>query len=98
MIINKLGPPTSRGFDIDCDIYFVLDKPEADTITSPVTQAMIVAKLTAAGPYGIAAAVFILNYISNIQSNTGKNGCSVKLTITNTAGTTRMKEFIAEPI
>ncbi|MFP3614774.1 hypothetical protein SB778_32335 [Paraburkholderia sp. SIMBA_050] len=96
MDIDKFGPPEIRGIDTDFDIYFRLNKSEADTISSPATQAAIAAALTAAGgPYGTAAAGLISGYFAQIAAHVGSNGCSVKLTVRNGL---QMKEFIAEPI
>ena len=100
MEIDKFGPPEIRGVDTDFDIYFRLNKSEADTISNPATQAAIAAALTAAGgPYGAAAAGLIGGYISVIAEHRGASGCSVKLTVRNgLGGVMQMKEFIAEPI
>ncbi|CUJ49341.1 hypothetical protein [Achromobacter kerstersii] len=99
MVIDKFGPPEVRGVDVDFDIYFRLNKPEASAVASPAIQAAIAAQLTAAGgPYGAAAAILVMNYLGEIEKNTGPNGCSVKLTIRNGLAGMQMKEFIAEPI
>ncbi|MDD1011278.1 hypothetical protein M5G27_27795 [Pseudomonas shahriarae] len=100
MEITKFGPPEQRGIDLDCDIYFTLNKPEVDTLSSPVTQATIAALLApGVPPFGAIAAVLILNYINLMKEHAGSNGVSVKCTIRQGAGLiTQMKEFIAEPI
>jgi hypothetical protein len=100
MEIDKFGGPEIRGVDTDFDIYFRLNKSEADTITNPATQAVVAAALTeAGGPFGAAAAGLISGYISVMAANIGPNGCSVKLTIRQgLGGLMQMKEFIAEPI
>lgn len=100
MIIDKFGPPEWRGVDLDCDVYFRLNKSEADTISNSATQAAIGAVLTAAHPvFGPPAAALLLNYLAVIAANKGPNGCSVKMTIRAGGGIVmQMKEFIAEPI
>lgn len=100
MEITRFGPPEARGIDLDCDIYFTLNRPEVDTLSSPITQAAIVAMLApGAPPFGAIAAVLVLNYISIMKDRAGPSGVSVKCTIRQGAGfVTQMKEFIAEPI
>lgn len=99
MNIDKFGPPEIRGIDTDFDIYFRLNKSEADTIAKPEMQAAIALALTTAGPFGAAAAGLLSGYITIMGNRTGPNGCSVKLTIRNGAGgLMQMKEFIAEPM
>ncbi|RJG12911.1 hypothetical protein D3879_06420 [Pseudomonas cavernicola] len=100
MNITKFGPPEFHGIDLDCDVYFTLNKPEVDTLSNPVTQAAIVAELApGAPPFGAIAAALILNYINLMKERAGPNGVSVKSTIRQGAGALmQMKEFIAEPI
>jgi hypothetical protein len=100
MEIIQFGPPESRGIDLDCDIRFKLNKPEVDTLSSPVTQGVIAALLApGVPPFGAIAAVMILNYINVMKDHAGQNGVEVKCTIRQGAGlVTMMKEFIAEPI
>lgn len=100
MNITKFGPPEVRGIDLDCDIYFTLNKPEVNALNSPITQAAITAALVpGAPPFGAIAAAMILSYIDTMQQKSGDNGVSVKSTIRQGAGAfMQMKEFIAEPI
>lgn len=100
MEIQKFGPPEVRDTDTDFDIYFLLNKAEAEAITKIETKAAIAAALVAeGGPFGAAAAVLINEYLNLVDTNTGPNGCSVKMTIRQgLGGLMQMKEFIAQPI
>jgi hypothetical protein len=95
MDIDKFGPPEIRGVDTDFDIYFRLNKSEADTISNPTTQTAIAAALTAGGPWGAIAAGLLSGYLGQIAANRGPHGCSVKLTVRNQVV---LSEFIAQPI
>jgi hypothetical protein len=98
MNITKAGPPEFHGIDLDTDFYFTLNNPEVETLSDPVTQAVIAAQLTPlAPPFGAVAAILVLNYIQLMQTNAGLNGVSVKCTVRQGAAT-EMSEFIAQPI
>lgn len=100
MNVTKFGPPEVRDVDLDCDIYFTLNKPEVNGLSNPITQAAIAAALApGVPPFGAIAAGVILGYINTMQQNSGANGVSVKCTIRQgIGGLMQMKEFIAEPI
>jgi hypothetical protein len=100
MNITKFGPSEIREIDIDCDIYFTLNRPEVDTLSNPVTQGVIAAALAeGVPPFGAIAAVLVLNYINQMRDRSGPNGVSVKCTIRQGARSImQMKEFITDPI
>ncbi|MEW7855397.1 hypothetical protein AB2M95_05775 [Pseudomonas chlororaphis] len=100
MNISKFGPPEINGPNLDCDIYFTLNKPEVDGLSSPTTQAAITAVLApGAPPFGAIAAAIILSYIDTMKQKSGPNGVSVKCTVRQVGGVApQMKEFIAEPL
>lgn len=100
MDIIKFGPPEVHGVNLDCDIYFTLNKPEVDTLNNTGTQAVIVAAMfPLAPPFGALLSVLILNYIGLMQERSGPNGVSVKCTLRNPAlAGMYMKEFLADPI